>query len=182
GLVIATEKKSLRQKYSNIKSDLQNSDVDFAIAQNVLSILQKISPKIIGAYIPMKGEPNISKFLEYQALPKVIDSKLEFAYESAKVENFPELFEISKSFSSLKEPRSNELVAPDVIIVPAIAFDIEGYRLGRGGGCFDNYIARNPSVKTIGVCFSDKLLLRLPREDHDCRMDFIVTENFILTL
>lgn len=173
------EKDLLRKKY-RLAAGVISPEDEISIASNILSVIQKTKPQVIGSYIPMPGEADISNLIEYQALPKIIDGKLQFVLESRKYLDKSEYFERSSIFPDLVEPKSNDLIKPDLILIPALAFDVKGYRLGRGKGYFDNYIARNPSVKTIGVCFSNNLLLSLPREAHDCRMQFIVTENFIL--
>lgn len=64
----------------------------------------------------------------------------------------------------------------DLAIVPAVAFDREGYRLGRGGGYYDRYLEQTNCVKA-GLCFESFLLPSVPHEAHDVRMDRIFTEE-----
>ena len=69
------------------------------------------------------------------------------------------------------EPRSRRTVAPrdlDMVLVPGLAFDRTGNRLGRGRGYFDRLLAKLPtSVPTIGLCFRFQLLDHLPTGPHD---------------
>lgn len=67
--------------------------------------------------------------------------------------------------------------APDVILVPGLAFSKDRHRLGRGGGFFDRLLAgrAKPSFK-IGVCFSFQLLDSIPQEPHDMLMDAVANE------
>lgn len=85
----------------------------------------------------------------------------------------------------LRAPKTD---APEVpldqlaaVIVPGLAFDRRGGRLGRGAGFYDRFIARldRPAVRVIGVCFEAQLVERAPTEPHDARMDAVVTENGI---
>jgi 5-formyltetrahydrofolate cyclo-ligase len=66
------------------------------------------------------------------------------------------------------------------VLVPGLAFDRRGMRLGRGGGLYDRALV-GYSGKKIGVAYGAQVLREdLPVEAHDQRMDFVVTENFIL--
>jgi 5-formyltetrahydrofolate cyclo-ligase len=65
----------------------------------------------------------------------------------------------------------------DVIVVPGVAFDRAGRRLGRGGGHYDRLLARVPEATVrIGLCFSSQVVEELPEEAHDQRVDVVVTE------
>jgi 5-formyltetrahydrofolate cyclo-ligase len=79
---------------------------------------------------------------------------------------------------------SAETLNPDILLVPLVAFDSEGYRLGRGGGFYDRTIAelkaQRPLV-TVGLAFAAQHMLRVPREPHDQRLDWIVTEEGALS-
>ena len=55
----------------------------------------------------------------------------------------------------------------DLIVVPGMAFDREGHRLGRGKGFYDRFLTKYPDVKTIGICFDFQLLDSIPTEPHD---------------
>lgn len=68
----------------------------------------------------------------------------------------------------------------DLIIVPAMAFDREKNRLGRGAGYYDRFLEQAYRAKTIGICRSDRLFDTVPCEEHDCKMDALITENEIL--
>ena len=67
----------------------------------------------------------------------------------------------------------------DLILVPGVAFDRYGNRLGRGGGFYDRLLPLY-SAKRIGICFEFQISDKIPAEPHDCRMDFLVTESKIL--
>ncbi|MCH2139715.1 MAG: 5-formyltetrahydrofolate cyclo-ligase [Phycisphaerales bacterium] len=71
----------------------------------------------------------------------------------------------------LREPHENDVIPLTeiaAVLVPGIAFDTEGGRLGRGGGFYDRFLACLPDTcVTIGVCFRQQLRDRIPREPHD---------------
>ncbi len=66
--------------------------------------------------------------------------------------------------------------AGDTILVPGLAFDGRGGRLGRGGGFYDRFLARAAGVRRVGVCFADQIIDEVPMEPHDARVDALVTE------
>lgn len=67
----------------------------------------------------------------------------------------------------------------EVALVPGVAFDLAGGRLGQGGGHYDRLLAALPATATrIGVCFACQVVPRVPREPHDAAVDLVVTERF----
>jgi 5-formyltetrahydrofolate cyclo-ligase len=66
---------------------------------------------------------------------------------------------------------------PDVIVVPGVAFDRRGHRLGYGRGYYDRALAACPSARRIGLCHSLQLVDALPEEPHDEPVDYIVTPD-----
>lgn len=79
-----------------------------------------------------------------------------------------------------RPPDSSPLVEPDVLLVPLMAFDRRGYRLGYGGGFYDRTLAllRNKKpVVAIGVAYAAQEVDRVPHGDHDQPMDFVMTEK-----
>ena len=59
----------------------------------------------------------------------------------------------------------------EVVIVPGMAFDAAGRRLGRGRGYYDRFLSTIPQVHKIGVCFPFQRVAEVPTEDHDERVD-----------
>jgi 5-formyltetrahydrofolate cyclo-ligase len=75
-----------------------------------------------------------------------------------------------------------EVIPPeelDLIIVPGIAFDTRGERLGMGGGFYDAYLARATKAKRIALAFSCQLVASVPMEEHDALVHKIITEQGI---
>lgn len=79
----------------------------------------------------------------------------------------------------IEEPTGEELVDPDeieLIVVPAVAYDRSGNRLGRGKGFYDRLLATTKAAK-IGVGYEFQLLDSLPAEPHDVPMDMVITQH-----
>lgn len=77
------------------------------------------------------------------------------------------------------------IVDPTIMIVPLLAFDRDGYRLGYGGGYYDRAIARlsaDQPIPAIGVAYDAQEVVVVPREPHDRRLDAIVTPTHTISL
>jgi 5-formyltetrahydrofolate cyclo-ligase len=62
----------------------------------------------------------------------------------------------------------------DVALVPGMAFDAAGHRLGRGRGYYDRFLAAHGGIHTIGVCFPFQRVAAVPVEEHDVVMDEVI--------
>lgn len=70
---------------------------------------------------------------------------------------------------------------PDVVIVPGVAFTVEGDRLGQGGGWYDRYLSQvRADCVTVGVCFAEQVVDELPSEAHDVVVDHVVTDAGVI--
>jgi len=71
-------------------------------------------------------------------------------------------------------------VVPDLLLVPLLAFDRAGWRLGYGGGFYDRTLAGLPGRRTIGCAFAAQQIEQVPVEAHDRRLDAVATEEGVL--
>jgi 5-formyltetrahydrofolate cyclo-ligase len=96
------------------------------------------------------------------------------------VENPAEL--VKGSFGILEPSVDAPLVdeEADLILIPGLAFDRSGVRLGRGGGFYDRLLAGFHGVR-VGVCFEELVFERIPAEVHDMTMDFLMTPGGIIS-
>ena len=87
---------------------------------------------------------------------------------------------IAAGFGTREPPPHHSLVSPDLLIVPLLAFDATGARLGYGGGFYDRTIAQarqTRRVLTVGVAYDEQELAAVPCDDRDQRLDWIVTPS-----
>lgn len=70
-----------------------------------------------------------------------------------------------------------ELVDPDLIVTPLLAFDETGGRLGQGGGYYDRTFAARPGAARVGLAFAAQRVESLPIDDHDIRLHGVLTET-----
>lgn len=66
-----------------------------------------------------------------------------------------------------------------LVIVPGVAFDISGYRIGYGKGYYDRYLADKRQLSTMALAYACQIVDEIPGDEHDIRMDKIVTEEII---
>ncbi|PLX85403.1 MAG: 5-formyltetrahydrofolate cyclo-ligase [Desulfuromonas sp.] len=85
----------------------------------------------------------------------------------------------------VEEPWGTTIVTPDSIdltVVPGVAFDRQGHRLGYGKGYYDRELSQRSRRGTlVGLCFDFQFVDRLPAESHDIPLDCLVTENGFFT-
>ena len=83
----------------------------------------------------------------------------------------------------IREPKQNpnnklSIKDIDIVIVPAVAYDKNCYRLGYGGGFYDRFIKKlKDDAITIGIAFDLQVLNSIPKESHDAQLNYIITET-----
>jgi len=83
-------------------------------------------------------------------------------------------------YGGIKEPRGNVYEGKiDVVIVPAVAFDIHGYRLGYGKGYYDRFLPKIEPVIKVGLAFDFQILDKIPHDPYDVKIDYIITPTQI---
>ena len=84
----------------------------------------------------------------------------------------------------IKEPdHTNEILVPDLLFVPCLAYDKHGFRLGYGGGYYDRtftHLKKN-KVKfiSVGYAFDDQKVTKVPKDKFDIKLDYVITEKKI---
>lgn len=105
-------------------------------------------------------------------LPRVVGDKMDIVAFHAG--------ELATGSFNIQEPTGNEIItdfaATDVAIIPGVAFDRHGNRLGRGKGYYDRFLSHFPGIK-IGICADFRLVDTVPAEAHDVKMDYVITPS-----
>ena len=84
---------------------------------------------------------------------------------------------IPGAFGIMEPPRTGQPAMPvvgDIMLVPGMAFDTQGNRLGRGAGYYDRYLSAHPGATLVGICPPGRLIKGLPTEPHDIRMHHLI--------
>ncbi len=81
----------------------------------------------------------------------------------------------------VRSPRDGQCVlvrSINLVVVPGVAFDAQGNRLGRGGGFYDRFLKRlAPTAATVGLAFDQQIIDQVPVDDRDIRVDMVVTDR-----
>lgn len=160
------DKETIRLLMLKRRSDVLLEDHNIwslAIAQNVLSVLKAQQITQVGSYFPFRNEPNIFKYFEPtqpEAFPyplKVLYPKIISSKHKAMAWGEPPLSE-NTNLSKLFEPAAvSDLPNPGMqaLIIPCVAFSLDGFRIGYGGGYYDFWLKRfGQAILPIGVAFS----------------------------
>lgn len=104
-------------------------------------------------------------------LPKVVDA------ENMELRLYTDREDLAVGSYGIMEPTGKQFTALhdiDVAVVPGMAFDRNGHRLGRGKGYYDRMLAQMPQAYKIGICFDFQLMENIPHDTHDISMDEVI--------
>ena len=177
---IKTLKKSLRQEMLQKRFNVVTSEkekYDAWICTQLLEIIEKRNFKTVHAYLPMGMEINITPLLALllQNGIKVITPK---TLPNRVLENriLHDLNEIEKGVFGTTHPFKKDIYEGplDLAIVPGLAFDSQNYRLGYGGGYYDNFLINHNETFKVGVFYPFQRIEKVPTEEHDLKLDQII--------
>jgi 5-formyltetrahydrofolate cyclo-ligase len=154
-----------------------------ALSRRMLDALKRHDPACIGFYWPLPGEFDargaIAVWLAHganrQAGLPVIRNRGEALQFHAWAPDTP----MKTGHHRIPEPASQEVVVPELLFVPCVGFDAQGYRLGYGGGYYDRTLAAWPAATkpvTVGIAYEACRTDALAREAHDIPLDMIITD------
>lgn len=173
---------ALRAEYLDRRRDLPAQTVKKASeewTQRFLAQANLLRGHYIGGYYPTQGEIDVLPLLAHltkegfitalPVTPAVKQSLLFRRWEPGAA--------LKTGTFSIKEPLpAAPVVVPEVLIVPLLAFDTKGHRLGYGGGFYDRSLALL-QAPAIGIAYAGQEVPSLPHEAHDRTLDMILTEN-----
>ena len=137
------------------------------------------SAKNILTYYPLKDELDINSLVisnpeKKWCLPRPIGERRMLIFAAG------DLFNLQQGkYDIMVPPANNELIKAseiDLVIIPALAYDKKGFRLGRGAGYYDTLLEKLPkNCKTVGVISKELLLDSIPTEHHDQKVDIVIS-------
>lgn len=172
------QKQLLRQRFRQQRRSLtEQQRLTKEQALNDLFLAECLSlftnAKQLFGYLAIDGEPRLAfDKISYQLALPVVRQQLLFCRW--------QLDEPLSEGKFTQEPATWQPVVADsqtLVLVPCIAVDRAGYRLGFGKGYYDRFLADNPQVTSIGVCFNEFIVDSLPREKHDRAVHYLLTDK-----
>lgn len=158
----------------------QKQFYDAWVCNELDKIIQTRSCKVVHSYIPLSGEinvlPLIEKLLEQNikvVCPKTLPNRV--------LENrvLVSLNELETGVMRTQHPSGKMIYEGnyDLIIVPGLAYDINNYRLGYGGGYYDNFLTIQKSAYKVGIFYPFQKVNVVPRESHDIKLDTVLVNE-----
>lgn len=151
----------------------------------VFSLEQFSKAKTVMFYVDAKNEVRTKEaIMKALKLNKRVVVPKVYKHQVLKAIQIKGLDELCLGTFGILEPVHDQQAFPrdiDLVLVPGVAFDEDGYRLGYGGGYYDNFLPQlRANVKKVAIAFDIQVLKTVPSEKHDVRMDFIITESKVL--
>jgi len=131
----------------------------------------------IYGYLPYNQEVRTVPMLEQAlkdgkqvAVPKVCGDDMKFIY-------LTDLSQVEKGYAGIPEPIADGPVADDpsaLVLMPGLAFDPQGHRIGYGGGFYDRFLAAEPDHPTLALCYDFQVFPHLDTEEFDIPVDAVL--------
>ncbi len=138
--------------------------------------------KSIFGYLPYNQEVRTMPMLEQAqkdgkrvAVPKVIGDSMIFIW-------LDDLSRVEKGYCGIPEPVDNGPEAVDetaLMLMPGLAFDLQGHRCGYGGGFYDRYLEQHPHHPTLALCYGFQVMEHLETDSHDIPVDFVLAQEVV---
>ena len=169
-------KSELRKQLLDKRKTLNIEKLSALLCEKIIETKEYKIAKNIFAYYPKEYEVDISSLFNDKEknwfLPKVVGKEMEFIKYNVGER-------LIKSEFGVFEPEGEKTsLIPDLIIVPALSADKNGYRLGYGRGFYDRFLSNADfnNVTTMSPVFFDLIVEKLPVEIHDIRISKVISD------
>ena len=174
------DKKELRRQIREKKRAMTEAQIEAAsriLGEKFADCPQYKGAKTIYGYLPYNQEVRTVPMLERAlaegkrvAVPKVFGEEMRFIY-------ITDLTQVEKGYAGIPEPVADTPVADDptaLVLMPGLAFDPQGHRIGYGGGFYDRFLAGEPEHPTVALCYDFQMLPELETEEFDIPVDLVL--------
>lgn len=182
---VDTKKDHLRQEMTAWRQTLSKQEHAARAARLTKNLFKSelfANASVIAGYWPLPGEMDVRRLLgrlegmeKELALPRVVKADVPLQFLKWKAGD-----PLKDGKRGTREPADRKsVVTPDLVLVPGLAFDKSGGRVGYGGGFFDRtleLLRAQGEVIAIGVGFKEQLIDAVPRAKHDALVDYVATD------
>lgn len=176
-----------------------------AIEKRLFELEEFRRAKSLLAYVSFRSEVDTTRFLQdiINSGKKLVLPAVDSRHNVLRLYEIKETSELEYGYMGILEPgvrENREVALPDIdlIIIPGAAFDLKGNRLGYGGGYYDKLLSgirdqravvsnkeltsnpQPPIPLFIALAFEEQIVLEIPSEPHDIKMDLIITDNRLI--
>lgn len=173
-------KQALRAQIREKKRAMTEEEIvsrSMALTEKFLSTDAYRQAKTIYGYLSYNQEMRTGPLLAQAlkdgkavAVPKVCGEEMRFILMT-------DLDAVAKGYAGIPEPIADGPIAQDptaLVLMPGLAFDRQGRRLGYGGGFYDKFLAAEPNHPKIALCYDFQLLPALETDSHDIPVDLVI--------
>ncbi len=174
------DKQQLRQYIRSQKRAMKPQ----AIAEKSALLAEKLrahplyrQARCIYGYLPYNQEVRTDVMLAQAllegkrvAVPRVEGDAMRFYY-------ITDITRVAEGYCGIPEPLGDEPLAGEadaLVLMPGLAFDSQGGRMGYGGGFYDKFLQTEPAHPTLALCYDFQMVERVPREEHDKAVDAVL--------
>ena len=174
------DKQALRREIRQRKRAMTEEDIrrrSVALAQALAETRLYREAKTIYGYLSYNQEVRTAPILEQAlregkavAVPKIFGEEMRFIL-------ITDLSQTASGYGGIPEPIADGPTADDpaaLVLMPGLAFDAKGRRMGYGGGFYDRFLAREPQHPTVALCYDFQLLPQVPTDPHDVLVDLVL--------
>ncbi len=174
------DKKQLRKEIRQRKQAMTEEEIrekSQILGEKFLQSQAYKQAKTIYGYLPynqeVRTEPILLQALrdgKRVAVPKIFGDTMEFIY-------LEDLSQVAPGYAGIPEPVLDTPIARDktaLVLMPGLAFDAQGHRIGYGGGYYDKYLAQEPGHPTVALCYDFQLFPRLDTQEFDIPVDTVL--------
>jgi 5-formyltetrahydrofolate cyclo-ligase len=185
--LIHNEKRALRARMKAWRANLdprEAASAGEALARHGLGFLPPLSPgSVVSAFAPLADELRI-----WPLLRRLAASGIALALPIVQGKGKPLLFRawkpgdaMDRGVWDIPQPKADKpVVEPDILLVPLLAFDRRGWRLGYGGGFYDRTLAglrARKAVTAVGLAYDQQQVDAVPHLPYDQRLDWVLTPS-----
>ena len=174
------DKKALRATIRQRKRAMSEQEI-VTKSQKLYELLMETdlykNAKTFYGYMPYNQEVRTVPMLEQAlrdgkrvAIPKCYGSEMKFIY-------LDDLTKVEKGYANIPEPIEDGPIADDptaLVLMPGMAFDPQGHRIGYGGGFYDKFLAAEPDHPTLALCYDFQMMPHLETEEYDIPVDCVL--------
>ena len=161
-------------------TELERKEKSHAIAAKLFTLEEYKSAIIVAFYLTIGSEVDTTGMIS-QSLTLGKKVLIPVTKEEIEFVEFTSFEDLAPAKYGILEPKT-KLPAkqhPDLIITPGLAFDLDFHRLGYGKGYYDR-LFRTVNSKRIGICFDSQLVEKIPKREHDQKLDIVITDKRII--
>lgn len=174
------DKKALRQLIGQQKREMTPEQIETAsraLAEQFLQTDAYRQAKTLYGYLPYNQEVRTVPILEQAlrdgkrvAVPKVYGDTMKFIYMN-------DLSAVEIGYCNIPEPIADGPVGDDpaaLVLMPGLAFDKAGNRMGYGGGYYDKFLSEEPNHPTVALCYQFQMVEQIPTDSYDIPVDLVL--------